>query len=148
MEFFLRDTTENDIDLIYDINKSSYKEAVMNKHGQWNEEEKRQYYKEKFYKHTYYIIEIGNKTAGLAGLSIKDDHIYLSDIKILPEWQGKGLGTQILKDVEKKFSKTKLPLRLDVLKTNQRAIALYEKLGFSKYDKNEYYFFYQKNNLV
>ncbi|MCA1026199.1 GNAT family N-acetyltransferase [Cytobacillus kochii] len=72
-----------------------------------------------------------------ARVPVKSSHLYIDDcidigIGMRPDLTGKGLGssflTKILMEIERLFPNT--PIRLTVASFNQRAIHLYEKLGF------------------
>lgn len=72
-----------------------------------------------------------------ARVPVNSSHLYIDDcidigIGMRPDLTGKGLGssflTTILMEIERLFSST--PIRLTVASFNQRAIHLYEKLGF------------------
>ena len=52
----------------------------------------------------------------------------LDDLYVLPEFQNRGIGTKIL---ERCIARSPKPLYLYVFSRNQRAIALYERFGFS-----------------
>jgi ribosomal protein S18 acetylase RimI-like enzyme len=51
------------------------------------------------------------------------------DLAILPQWQGRGIGTGILKDLAQESRHRGVKLRLRVTKEN-RALELYLRLGF------------------
>lgn len=51
---------------------------------------------------------------------------------LLPEFQGRGIGTKLIQAVMGEAAGLGLPLRLQVLKAN-RARRLYERLGFHVY---------------
>lgn len=58
---------------------------------------------------------------------------YISGIYVSPDHRGKGLGKQLIdKAVEKAKKDRSVALKLQVIATNEPAIALYEKLGFKQ----------------
>jgi ribosomal protein S18 acetylase RimI-like enzyme len=76
----------------------------------------------------YLIIEddAGNDV-GVVDVSDVGDHLYLSRIEVLPQAQGRGLGTSILLDLIGRGR----TVRLHVFTNNVRARRLYERLGFT-----------------
>lgn len=83
-----------------------------------------------------YIFESEGKTAGYALLSKTYSQeaggrvIWLEEIMLLPEFRGKGIGTEFFA-----FLKEKLPAaryRLEAEPENERAIALYKRQGFTE----------------
>lgn len=63
----------------------------------------------------YYHLEKGNTEAEL------------DDLYVLPQFRGKGIGTQILRDC---IATMNLPIFLYVFKNNADAIRLYQRVGF------------------
>jgi len=61
----------------------------------------------------------------------KSDEIVLLSVFLHPDWQSKGLGTAILEQLVEESAHACLPIRLNVLKVNERARALYERFGFN-----------------
>lgn len=81
--------------------------------------------------YTLFIMRQGQQAIGKAHLHQEIDQTQLSDIAILPEHQGKGLGQQLIAHcIHHARSTSRLPLRLDVEYTNNNALHLYQKLGF------------------
>ena len=66
---------------------------------------------------------------GIYSLAEHPDHLFFSEIQILPEYQGNGLGTKILEEQIQYAKSLGLPLRLQVLREN-KAQQLYLRLGF------------------
>ncbi len=62
--------------------------------------------------------------------SLKHTAIKLVPSRPLPEYQRRGVGSAVIKDVNREATEQELPVTLGVLKVNPRAQALYEKLGF------------------
>jgi ribosomal protein S18 acetylase RimI-like enzyme len=56
-------------------------------------------------------------------------HIQLVQIYLLPEYQGLGIGTVLLKNLIAKAQQSQIPLRLKVMTINSAKL-FYEKLGF------------------
>jgi len=62
---------------------------------------------------------------------LKDDTLLMDGIFVTPEAQGRGLGTALLNAIKAEAKKRDLRfVRLDVIDTNPRARALYERQGF------------------
>ena len=59
------------------------------------------------------------------------DHIYVSEIVIAPQFQGRGIGSRLLNAEMQRGRETRSPLRFQVLREN-RAIELYRRLSFKE----------------
>ncbi|OXM85711.1 GNAT family N-acetyltransferase [Paenibacillus rigui] len=62
----------------------------------------------------------------------------LVDISLLPAYRNRGLGTQLLRELQTQSAAEGKPLQLHVLRGN-RAKGLYERLGFSQTEAGEMY---------
>lgn len=58
------------------------------------------------------------------------DEIRLVDITLLPAHRGRGVGRQLIEQLQAEASAADLPLRLSVWQTNPGARRLYDRLGF------------------
>lgn len=61
----------------------------------------------------------------------------LIQIQLIPEFQGRGLGTQILRDLMAEAKRAGASVRLSVLERSP-ARRLYERLGFSVLEEDEH----------
>ena len=61
----------------------------------------------------------------------------LAEIELLPAWQGRGIGSSIVRWLMKEAATAGKPLTLRVLHVNERARALYERLGFRPFKEIE-----------
>ncbi|MEW9077107.1 GNAT family N-acetyltransferase [Terrisporobacter glycolicus] len=81
-----------------------------------------------------FIIDLENdKCVGWCDVSPKTETIGYLGMSILPEYRGKGIGSNVLKqviDLSKSYGYKKI--ELDVLKSNSRAIHVYKSLGFAE----------------
>jgi len=83
------------------------------------------------------IIQVDGKDIGMLTVEHLENHIYLGDIQIDEAYQGKGIGSNILKSLIKKAQQSTLPIKLKVLKVNP-ARNLYERFGFKLSEEQEY----------
>lgn len=85
------------------------------------------------------ILELDEKQAGYALLAISYSCevgglvVWIEEIYVLPEFQGRGLGKELLNYVDTEYAHTKR-LRLEVCHSNKGAIKLYEKQGYTTLD--------------
>lgn len=87
-------------------------------------------YKNQFPNSNYQIVLIHKLAVG-AILVIKNEaEIRLADIALLPVYRDRGIGSFLIQSLLAKAARAKKPLRLQVIHIN-RAIKLYQRLGFS-----------------
>ena len=75
------------------------------------------------------IVECDGQPAGRLILHRAEDHLGIIDIALMPEFRGRGIGTELFKQVFAESVATQLPVRLFAI-TGERAIQLYHRLGF------------------
>lgn len=75
------------------------------------------------------IVMIENEDVGMLKKEHRGDDLYLGDIQIHDDYQGRGIGTYLIKKVIEEGESLDLPVRLRVLKGNP-AHELYLRLGF------------------
>lgn len=138
----LRTITESDYEFIYQVKKDAYKKYVEMYYGDWNEEEQKVYF-EKFittYKDGAFIITLDRKDIGFYNGSVSDDKYEIGNICIVPEYQNRGIGTAILKELLSKNVDKEISLQY--FKCNPVG-KLYERLGFKLVGETPYH--YQMN---
>lgn len=128
-KYGLRDITEKDYDFIYQVKKSAYKKYVEINFGSWNEGQQKEYFKRfmEEYKDGAYIITFGGQDIGFYNGCMEDDKYEIGNICIIPEYQNRGIGTSILKDVLVNNSDKEICIQY--FKQNPVG-RLYERLGF------------------
>ncbi len=75
------------------------------------------------------IVQLDGEAIGMLKTESAVDCLHLRDIQVKEEFQGRGIGSIILRDVLNKADGEGKPVRLRVLKAN-RAVAWYERFGF------------------
>ena len=105
--YTLRKYNNEDYGFIYETKKNAYKEYVEQCWEKWDDIDQKNRFKESMEK-TFdrtYIIMVDNKRIGFyQGQAVNDRTYYIENICIIPEYQGKGIGTEILKSILEKYS--------------------------------------------
>ena len=139
MKYKLIKIKEKDYNFIYELKKNAYIKYVEEIWG-WNEEFQKQKFKEFInkYKEYTYLINLDNKNVGFYNDEYLDNGDYeVCNICIIAEYQGKGIGTEILKDVlEKNKDKN---IHIQYFKQNPVG-KLYARLGFEPNGETEYHY--------
>ena len=86
------------------------------------------YYTENYHDAPFQVID-GIDAGGTAIPGARSDEIRIIDIALLPEYRGRGLGTQLLRNIQTAAQQAVLPVTIHVERFNP-ALSLYERLGF------------------
>lgn len=141
--------TDVDYDFVYEVKKNAYKKYVEECWGAWVEEDQRVYFK-KFIdtvKDNAYIIMNGYTRIGFYNGEVLESGNYeVGNICIIPEYQGNGIGTKILR--EKLEENKDRDIEIQYFKNNPVG-ALYERLGFVSNVETQFHYqmIKQKQNI-
>ena len=130
IKYNLRPYIEDDLEFVYQTKIEAFKNYVEKFWGAWAEEKRRSFFAAfiKKVQDSLLIIEHEGKAIGIYHGNLMDHDTYeIGDIIIVPNYQGNGIGSDILTKVIKDNPKLKMHLR--VFKGNP-AINLYKRLGF------------------
>ncbi|MEQ1920901.1 MAG: GNAT family N-acetyltransferase [Pyrinomonadaceae bacterium] len=97
-------------------------------------------YKMQFPMAEYSVILFDDAHAGSLIVSRTDQHISLTDIAVLPEYQKNGIGTYVVEQLKGEAARSNRPLVLRVDKTNIAAKEFYERLGLAVTGENQILF--------
>ncbi len=125
----LRPATSADYDFLYDLHRAALKTYVEQIWG-WDEEWQRQHFKEHFAPAKRQIIRREGVDVGAFFVEERADSLFLAYIAILPEYQRRGIGTTLIRELLDEAARKDIPVTLHVLKSNP-ARSLYERLGFA-----------------
>jgi GNAT superfamily N-acetyltransferase len=129
-DYTLRPAAKADYDFLYRLNELTMRGYVERTWGGWDEALQRAYFRERFEPSQTQIVQAGGRDVGMLSVLDRADEICLNRVQILPDHQGRGLGTSIVRDVLAAANRRGLPVSLRVLKVNP-ARRLYERLGFT-----------------
>jgi RimJ/RimL family protein N-acetyltransferase len=124
-EWHLRPATDADRDFLFDLHRLAMRDYVEALWG-WDEVAQQRLFDERFAVRRYQVIQFEGKNIGVLQLAERSGEVVLDLIELLPAWQGKGIGTAIIRTL---LARGKA-VSLRVLTTNPRAAVLYERLGF------------------
>ncbi len=132
----LRQATDVDREFAFQVLKTAFGKYVKEVYG-WDEELQRQIHRQRFRPSSTWIIKYNDKEIGLLAFDQETDHIRVRQLFLLPEYQGWGIGAHLIKDILKESKQKDIPVRLQVLKVNNRAKVFYERIGFSVTEETE-----------
>ena len=112
--------------------------------GQWDEPWQQDYFREHFDCAHRKVIELDQRPIGFLDVAYHADHVFLAAIEIDPAYQRQGIGTALIRDILANAAALHLPVRLQVLKVNDQARVLYQRLGFVKTGETKTHFLMQK----
>jgi ribosomal protein S18 acetylase RimI-like enzyme len=118
------------------LNKLCYKNVVTQQFGEWNENYQNDSFNNKWGNIKYEIVIFNDLKIGALSKIYIEKTLFLSEIIISPDFQNQGHGTNLLKMIIKESTDKNLKLELQILKMN-KAINLYEKLGFVKHQETD-----------
>ena len=130
-EFELRQATPGDCERLYRIQSQSMRPYVEQIWG-WNESFQEERFRQGFDPDKTRIVLSNEREIGFLRVTEKKEAVFIEQIYIIPEYQGRGIGTALVREVISR----NLPVELSVLKLNTDARRLYERLGFRVNDEN------------
>jgi ribosomal protein S18 acetylase RimI-like enzyme len=132
----IRPRTEADDDWLFDLHRSTMGGYIQQTWG-WDEGWQRQDFAKRLARCGVSIIETDGLKAAAAFIERDTGGIFLTDLQVHPERQGRGIGTWFLRQVIAEAARLGQPVELVVLQVNARAKRLYERLGFHVVERTD-----------
>src|SRR5205814_4186760 len=117
-----------DMDFLFTLARAAlgpYVEAIWG----WRDEEQRQIQDAWAERAAVQIIEADGESIGCLAVTPHADHVFVDRIALLPHWQRRGIGAELLREIMRDAAEQGLFVRLSVLDSNP-AQELYARLGF------------------
>lgn len=150
MKIRFRMYNEKDYQFIYDVKKEVYKKYVELNWGEWNESKQQDFFVE--FINTYkddikIIVKDGIDIGFFHCKEIDSENYEIVNICIKSDFQGRGIGTKILKDVI--IENRNKNIVLQCFKQNP-VVTLYSRLGFEKIEEKSFHIVMlkKKENLI
>ena len=128
VSYELRPATSADYPFLYALHVATMKPYVAQVWG-WDETAQAERFREHFDPSRLRLVVVDDQTIGVLEVEKRPSELYLANLRILPRFQGQGWGTRILGDLLRYAQGVGVPLTLQVLRVNQGARQLYERLG-------------------
>ena len=87
------------------------------------------------------MIDVNEETIGKIRVKREFGQSWIYGFSILPEHQGKGIGSKVLRYVVKQQSEAGYSVHLEVETKNAHALNLYESVGFKVFHAQDYYIY-------
>lgn len=129
MDWELRPASERDRPFLYRLHVMTMREVIEKTWG-WDEEWQRAAFEKRFRDSPYFVVEADDISVGTLCVERRPDCFYIVELQLLPAYQGRGIGSEVVQRIIRDAASEHLPVALSVVPANRRAKHLYERLGF------------------
>ena len=134
----LRPAEERDREFLYQVKKQSNFGYISDLWG-WDEDFQRREFARDFQQiREFSVITVDGADAGFLQLQSGSDFLNVAEIHLLPPFQGQGIGSAVLRDVQ--AAAEGLPVRHGCFRPNKRAYQRAHRLGFAPITENDTHF--------
>ena len=148
MDYKIRFATPDDHNLIYALKSQSVRPYVEKIWG-WDEDYQRNDFDGDFsHIKQFNVIEIDGSFAGFVQYYFEYPYFEVVEIHLLPEYRSKGIGSNILRYLQKVCIAQDRKIRIGCFKENHRAKALYQKLGFMQTEETDTHYILEYPNYT
>jgi ribosomal protein S18 acetylase RimI-like enzyme len=130
-ELRTRPATPADEEFLRALNRQAYEDVVTRQFGEWNDAAERDKFDDKWQRAAFRVIEMGGTRVGVVWSTDQVDHVRLHELQLLPEYQGRRIGSRVLIQETDRAERASKPVRLRVLRTS-RALEFYRRHGFAE----------------
>lgn len=127
----LRTASAGDSQFAYRVKKAAFKEYAAQVWG-WDEDEQQALHRRRFHAQDLRVVSLNGEDIGIVAVVRKPDCLKLNQLFLLPDHQGMGIGRECMLRIMTEARQRNLPVRLQVLNVNVRALAFFQKLGFTR----------------
>ena len=140
----IRKAMANDSEFVFTVKKAAYREYVEQVWG-WDDNYQRERHNKELAALDFHIIQFCETDVGILVTSHTSDTLKINQVYILPEYQGKGIGSACMTRILDDASLRQMPVVLQVLKVNTRGTVFYQRLGFIIVGESSEYFQMKKS---
>lgn len=130
VRYRIGDATSADEAWLEGLRRLAYADLFDTNWGGWDEARHSRQFSESMKRGNISIIEVDGERVGMVQLLEDSDGLEVVEIQIHPRYQNRGIGTSLLLNVISSARAQGRDVRLSVGLKNEKAIRLYERLGF------------------
>jgi len=142
LNFSTRAAQEGDVEFLFELKKQAEFGAINAIFG-WNEQLQRNMHQDEWAEERPTIIEASGDAVGSFLLQKKEEHFYFCRFFLLPAYQGRGIGSEILSHCLKIADSEGRAIKLCYLQGN-RVGGLYRTFGFKVTSEDAQFVFMQR----
>jgi ribosomal protein S18 acetylase RimI-like enzyme len=142
MRLVIRPATSNDSSFSYAVKRAALGDYVAQVWG-WDETVQQNYHAADWAAHRPDIVELDDIPIGTLEVVEHHDHLYIGEFYLLPQYQRRGIGTELLRRVLTQADAAAVPVRLQFLKVNP-VRSLYERHGFEVAGESATHYFAER----
>jgi ribosomal protein S18 acetylase RimI-like enzyme len=86
--------------------------------------------------------------AGRIWIARLPDSFHLVDIAILPQSQNSGIGTNLVRGLQREAEPAQMPVRLSVFRFNEGSVRFHQRLGFTVIREDEIQLYFEWNPVT
>ena len=139
-----RRATIADTDFARSVHHRAYRDVIERQYGPWDESTQDKLFAAAWSAAEHEIVLYDEVRCGYTSIEIRADVIYLHELVIDPDFQCRGIGTHILREVIEQANLRGVPIRLRTHVTN-RAGKLYRRMGFSETGRTDSHVLFEWN---
>ena len=139
----LRPAEAEDSDFAWGVRTAAFR-PYMERAGGWDEAAERRRHERRFREQELHVVEWEGEPAGIVAMVMAEDCLRLNQLCIAPAHQGRGIGGACLLRLLERAGKCGLPVRLQSLKVNPRALAFYERHGFRRTGESDTHYLLER----
>lgn len=128
-ELSFRKAHTSDSKFVFTVKKAAFREYVEQVWG-WDDNYQRELHNRRFAAQDVCIIQFRGTDVGFLSTASTPDTLKVNQLFILPEYQGKGIGSACMMRLVDDARLEGKSVALQVLKVNTRGTAFYQRLGF------------------
>ena len=118
------------------VHHRAYRDVIEHQYGPWDEATQDRLFDIAWTAAAHEIILCDGVRCGYSSIETRSGDIYLSELVVDPDFQCRGIGTVIIREVIERAIATGVPVRLRTHIVN-RAASLYRRMGFQETGRTE-----------
>jgi len=126
----LRPATFSDRAFLSGLARAAYRDVVARQFGEWDDAVQGARFAAKLERAVFRIVTAGDRAVAAVWSEERSDHVFLHELLVLPEFQNRGIGAQLLALEVANSRAAGKPIRLHTLRLN-RAQEFYARHGFT-----------------